>query len=212
MVQRDKSDFCGVLKNIFFKEMIVEECEKKGVTESKSKNDDRAKIFTNCFATAAMTIDRLHGNTLNSVSVMQHLIESAEKIEKGNIKEIEQMLMTQAKALDYIFYETLNKLVGLEMIHHLQVFTDVALKAQNQSRKTLVALAELKHPKRTTFIKQQNNAVNQQVNNEGKPVIKNSEKNKKVANELLEQKESIGIGSKAIINTNAKMEQHNERN
>ena len=32
-----------------------------------------------------------------------------------------------------------------------------------------MALADLKNPKRTTFIKQQNNAVNQQVNNEVSP-------------------------------------------
>lgn len=40
-----------------------------------------------------------------------------------------------------------------------------ALKAQNQCRQTLAALAEIKNPRRTTLIGQQNNATNQQVNN-----------------------------------------------
>ena len=146
------------------------------------------EVYTNCFASAALAIDRLHGKNLDSVTVMQNLMESAKKIENGDITEIEDMLMTQSKALDYMFYETLNKLVNLDMLHQLQVFTDIALRVQNQSRKTLVALAELKHPKRTTFIKQQNNAVNQQINNGYEPTITNSEKNKIVANELLEEK------------------------
>lgn len=191
----------------------MKKCDKKESPNSKPKNDDKAKVYTNCFASAAMAIDQLHGNTLGSASVMQSLMDSSEKIENGNIKEVEQMLMTQAKALDYMFYETLNKLVGLDMLQQLQVFTDIALKAQNQSRKTLVALAELKHPRRTTFIKQQNNAVNQQVNNSNKQAIKNSEKNKKVANELLEDKneqwldrraEKIAIPENTPVETMAK--------
>jgi hypothetical protein len=41
----------------------------------------------------------------------------------------------------------------------------IALKAQNKSRQTLVTLIEFKNPTKTTFIRQQNNAISQQVNN-----------------------------------------------
>ncbi|MGH8646968.1 MAG: hypothetical protein ACREX4_21935 [Gammaproteobacteria bacterium] len=63
----------------------------------------------------------------------------------------------------------------------------LALKAQNQCRQTLAALAEIKNPRRTTFIGQQNNATNQQVNNVGGPseTRKNPETRE---NELLEAK------------------------
>lgn len=47
---------------------------------------------------------------------------------------------------------------------------------------------ELKNPSRATFIKQQNNAITQQVNNEVKSNHKNFENPEKVANELLEIK------------------------
>ena len=71
------------------------------------------------------------------------------------------------------------------MINQIEVFINIAFRAQSQCRKTLAVLAELKHPRRTTFIKQQNNAITQQVNNEVKSNPKNFEK---VANELLEIK------------------------
>jgi len=157
-------------------------------TKSSEDNTTAAKVFTNCFASAALAINKLHGHKLNSAAVMQNLMESADRIEKGSVIEIDQMLMTQAKALDYLFYETLNKLPGINMINQLLAYADIALKAQNQSRKALVALAEIMHPKRTTFIKQQNNAVNQQVNNAPESTLEASEKKEIISNELLENK------------------------
>jgi len=100
------------------------------------------------------------------------------------MNEIEAMLITQAKSLEYLFYDALTKLPNSN-IEHAEILANIALKAQTGCRKTLMTLAELKHPRRaTTFIKQQNNAITQQVNNsvESKPEpIKN---NKKIANKL----------------------------
>lgn len=70
------------------------------------------------------------------------------------------------------------------MVNQLEVFAGMAFKAQSQSRKTLAVLAELKSPRRTTFIKQQNNAITQQVNNGVQSKSQNSEK---VTNELLSE-------------------------
>ena len=48
-----------------------------------------------------------------------------------------------------------------------------------------MALADLKHPRRsTTIIKQQNNAITQQVNNNVKSEACEIENNKNIANEL----------------------------
>lgn len=47
-----------------------------------------------------------------------------------------------------------------------EVFGRLALRAQEQQRKTLKTLADIRSPKRATFIKRQvNQAINQQVNN-----------------------------------------------
>ena len=63
----------------------------------------------------------------------------------------------------------------------------MALKAQTQCRATLETLAEVKNPRVTTFVRQQNNAQQQQVNNGvldlTQPV--RTEKNVNQSNELL---------------------------
>ncbi|STX44502.1 Uncharacterised protein [Legionella donaldsonii] len=153
---------------------------------------------TNCLASAAMAIDHLHGRgrLLDVSTVLDQLEASANKVSDGNLKEVEQMLMTHAKTLDYIFYDALKQLADLNMINHIEVFSNIAFRAQSQCRKTLATLAELKHPRRVTFVKQQNNAINQQVNNGVESESGNFKKNKKFANELISEvaHEKVDIG------------------
>jgi len=181
-----------------------EEIERRA--KRKQEQIDNAKRHTNCFASAALAISNLHGR-LDSGAAMDKLLNSAEKINKGNISEIEEMLMTQAKTLDYLFYDAINKLANLDMINQIEVFTNIAFRAQAQGRKTLATLAEIKHPKRTTFIHKQNNAI--QVNH---AVKSSSEKNKissEVANELLEVKNEQWLDTRAAtspITDDSKME------
>ena len=166
----------------------------------KQKKIDQAEIHTNCFASAAMTLNNLHGHgrVLDCPTVMSELIKSAKRVTNGNITEIEQMLMTQAKTLDYIFYDALGKLVDVNMINQIQVFTDIAFRSQAQCRKTLAVLAELKHPRRTTFIKQQNN---QQINNAVKIENPTILANKVVSEVCLEKMDSRGTIDTISINT-----------
>lgn len=106
------------------------------------------------------------------------------------------MLMTQAQTLDALFHRMIRKMANSEILTHFQTCAELGLKAQNQSRQTLAVLAELKHPKRTTFIKQQNNSINQQVNNN---LSQKNEKNiENRANELLseDKHEKMDIGTK----------------
>ncbi|RAP38505.1 hypothetical protein B1207_01055 [Legionella quinlivanii] len=149
----------------------------------------RSKIQVNCFAQSALAIDSLHGRgkLLDVPTVMQGLIDGAQKITENNTKEIEQMLFTHAKTLDCVFYDALSQLADCQMINQIEVYANIAFRAQNQSRKALLALAELKNPRRATFIKQQNNAINQQVNNTSQEKVKNFENSDKFANELLKE-------------------------
>jgi hypothetical protein len=124
---------------------------------------------------------------LDAPTVMDQLANSANKVSDSNLKEVEQMLMTQAKTLDYIFYDALKQLADVNMINQIEVFSNIAFRAQSQCRKILATLAELKHPRRVTFVKQQNNAINQQVNNRIESESGNFKKNKKFANELISE-------------------------
>jgi hypothetical protein len=77
----------------------------------------------------------------------------------------------------------------------------MALKAQSQCRTSIEALAEIKYPKSATFIRQQNVASQQQVNNgqaEGlAPPRPAREKDITPANELLEAKDGKRLDSGA---------------
>lgn len=156
---------------------------------SKQSGIEQATVYTDCLASAALAMGRLHSG-LDTCTLMEILSKSADKVQAGGLDEIEQMLITQAKALDFFFYQILGKLADAQGIKSIQAFTDIALRAQNQSRKTLSTLAEIKHPRRTTFINQQNNAVNQQVNNAQE--VGNFQNHKKVANELIDNEVVYG--------------------
>jgi hypothetical protein len=149
---------------------------------------NNAKANVSCFANAALTFGRLQN--MDELTVMDELMRGAEKIGEGDTKDIERMLLTHAKMLDYLFYDILRKLPGLNMMNQIEAIFNIAFRAQNQSRKALMALAEIKNPRRTMFIKQQNNAVNQQINHTEAGQLKEFKNSDKIANELLEFKEN----------------------
>jgi hypothetical protein len=106
-------------------------------------------------------------------------------IQNGDLKQIEAALYSQALILEDYFIRMLKKASVAREFNHIQILAQIALKTQNQCRTTLSALAEIKHPKRAVFIRQQNNAINQQVtNNES---VEGSENISTSKNELLKE-------------------------
>lgn len=84
----------------------------------------------------------------------------------GDTKAIERMLLAQSVVLQSMFANYMTRASRTDMLPKLQAFAELALKAQNQCRRTLATLAEIRNPRRAMFVKQVNNAVNQQVNND----------------------------------------------
>jgi hypothetical protein len=170
--------------------------------EIKQKAEKRSKIYTNSVITAALTIDAIHSESLDIDTVADKLTQSTQRVINGNIRDIEMMLITQAETLNVLFHRTLTQITNIQMINQLQTFMDIALRAQNQCIKTLAVLAELKNPRRATFIKQQNNAINQQVNNATTP--ENFQNSEKLSNELISEvtheKMDIGGANKTVTN------------
>lgn len=94
------------------------------------------------------------------------LEQFSDAISQGNTRRLERLLYAQAEILNTLFTRSVSKLNHAQTLEGLRAHSEIAFKAQNQCRRTVAALTELKHPKKKpTFIKQQNNAVNQQVNN-----------------------------------------------
>ncbi len=137
----------------------------ESATKLKLQAIERSEIYTDPVITSAITINSINNCRLDTTSVAKALAQNASKVVNGDISEIELMLITQAQTLNALFHYTLLRASDVQMINQIQVFSDIALRAQNQSRKTLAVLAELKNPRRAVFIKHQNNAINQQVNN-----------------------------------------------
>jgi hypothetical protein len=92
--------------------------------------------------------------------------QGTEALERGDMSHLEAMLYSQTETLNTLFQVSIAKAQAGEYLSQVELHTDLALKAQNQCRRTIGAIAELKEPKKATFIKQQNNAVNQQINSE----------------------------------------------
>ena len=104
---------------------------------------------------------------------------------EGKNAPIEAMLMAQACTLDLMFNKLVRTARNCEYLNGTELYSNMAFKAQKQCRQTLLALNEIHHPRRTTFVSQQNNAFNQQVNNNS--TEKDFQKNS--ANELLTEVE-----------------------
>lgn len=149
--------------------------------KAKQKAITSAEICTRSIPSAAHTIDALNYDSLDIDTLINNLNHDVDRVVEGDTRKLEAILMTQVQTLNVLFHRTLKQVGHSDFVQHMQIFSDIALKAQNQCIKTLAVLANMKSPQRTTFIKQQNNAINQQVVNGENP------ENKKVfANELLE--------------------------
>lgn len=144
------------------------------IAEDKSKSRERllAEVgFSPCGANAntarAFAVD--FAGELHISDAIDVLRTKAARVQQGDMSEMEATLTAQAVALDAIF-NGLAKRAALNMGQYMgacETYLRLALKAQAQCRATVETLAEIKYPKAATFVRQQNVAYQQQVNNGG---------------------------------------------
>jgi len=102
---------------------------------------------------------------LDIFCLISALKENSEQVVKGDMQLIETMLITQAQTLDAIFNNMAVRSYNSEYLKPMDHKMRLALKAQSQCRATLETLANIKNPPHLAFVKQQNVAYQQQVNN-----------------------------------------------
>lgn len=108
----------------------------------------------------------LMGNNLDMGELVDCLRESCERVNGGDLSDLEAMLVTQATTLQTLFGSLARRAANQEHLRQYETFMGLALKAQAQSRATISALVDLKFPRQATFVKQANIAHGpQQVNN-----------------------------------------------
>ncbi len=94
------------------------------------------------------------------------LEEVFKQVKNGDLSVPEEMLISQAFALNVAFNSLAARAARQEDASTMQMLMNLCFKAQNQSRATLDSLRQLKQPSQTTFVKQANIAQgHQQVNN-----------------------------------------------
>lgn len=169
------------------------------MTTSKSKKIARAPVAEkNCegltngdlitgFELPALEIIRAY--TRSSVPVEEivaSLRDHAKAVNAGDLTLAESMLMNQAIALQGMFADLASRAVVQGSLQARQVLTQLALKAQANSRATLQTLVEAKNPRQVAFVKQTNVAQTQQVNNgTASPSPARTRKTKTTPNKLI---------------------------
>ena len=144
------------------------------VAEEEGKTRERQKAelgLSSTVANAATSSNFAQGSfgviaLSEAVGVMR---EKIARVKACDLSDVEATLTAQAATLDTVFNE-LARRAALNMGEHLgatESYLRLAFKAQAQCRATLETLAEVKSPKAATFVRQQNVAYQQQVNNGG---------------------------------------------
>lgn len=118
--------------------------------------------------------------------VYSEITKQVSEVLEGNTNRIEIMLTAQAKTLDLLFNAMITRSFKAKHFDSVRYHMDIALRAQNLCRKTLLALDTVKNPPQKQIVGQQNIAFNQQVNNGTLDIQTPSSFKIKPENELLE--------------------------
>lgn len=163
--------------------MAKKKTEKDSRTASEQKEYDKKVGFVLVSAAggSANALGRIYEQA-DFLTTLNYLHDVDKKVQKGNFYLIEDMLISQAHVLHALFNTQSSAAVRAEYVPEAEMHATMAFRAQNQCLRTLRTLLEYKNPKRATFIKQQNNAINQQIN-QGE---EKKENEINPANELLE--------------------------
>jgi hypothetical protein len=115
------------------------------------------------------------------------IVDAAERVNRGDLGDLEAMLTAQAVTLNAVFTELAHR-ARINMGEHLDAadrYTRLALKAQGQCRATVETLAAIKNPP-VVFARQANIAHGpQQVNNGLSPA--NPQQSSRAGNPEIEQ-------------------------
>ena len=145
---------------------------------------------------AALSINGIYKQQMDVGVLVENLQKQVDEVLAGDLSRVEGMLIMQAQTLNVLFNRMTSKMMDSEFHSSVEMYSNVALRAQNQCRQTLAVLSDLKRPQQTTVVQQQNLAINQQVNNPALP--QGSKEKTKSANELLEVAHGSVDGGTAI--------------
>lgn len=130
---------------------------------------EKARTMIRPTVGAGLTVRRfnMEAGELSVTELIDELAAQAKLATDGNMERGEALLIAQAHSLDAIFNSLARRAV-LNMGEYLDAadrYLRLALKAQSQCRATIVALADIKHPRPVAYVQQANIGQAVQVNN-----------------------------------------------
>lgn len=175
----------------------VEKLVRKTVTVQVNKDDTKevmaekyARVMLSPEFAAFRVLSCADGKTgsfecIDVPILFDHLRKHAAAVSSGDMTQAEAMLINQATALQTLFARLAERAMGQGHMPNLEAFMRLSLRAQNQCRATLEALAAIKNPP-VIFAKQANiSGGHQQINNGVPAIASHAEKNINQPNELL---------------------------
>ena len=132
------------------------------------KKRDSLLVVESSFLNAAVT--ETFGKSLlpnmDISKISDNIRQSVRGVQNGNLEELEDMLVGQAKSLETMFANLARRANAQEYLQQFTTYMNLALKTQAQSRATIQAIVELKYPRQVVVTQQANfSAGHQQVNN-----------------------------------------------
>lgn len=147
-----------------------ENCPALQPTEAQieAKKNHIAKVAMSPEFSAASVVAAYNREVeLDFFTLMAQLEAQHASLAADNLAQAENMLLSQAVALQAIFTKLAVRAMSTTGQDQIQCMLGLALRAQSGSRATLQTLGELKNPRHTTFVKQANIAQGQQQVNNG---------------------------------------------
>ena len=166
------------------KKAVSKEVQKPATSPAVSKEIKMTRAILNrpeVTASAAInsvlnTVNLQDAAGLDVIEAQRLLKQQAQVVKEGDLTAIEGVLVAQLQVLHQSFSVCMAKGFGCKNMENILAYTHLALKMQEQTRRTASTLASIKAPRQTAFIKQQvNTAQNQQVING--PVANHTSKN-----------------------------------
>ena len=118
-------------------------------------------LLNGAYAVAALNIGRgiAEGHEHTS-AIVEALEAGVERLRLGDIGAVEEILFVELQLLHSLTNRWLMKALNSNNPDVLKTFAGLALKSQEQARKTGQVIAEIKNPKRVQFIRSQLNQLN----------------------------------------------------
>lgn len=169
----------------------------KGSVEKGGKKSCLNELLVHPLVHSLICLDAMYGNSIDSnQKIIDELTSESKKIRGDSLSSIEDILANQLIVMQGVVSSLMLKSNRTQSFGQSTVYLDLALKAQNNLRKTAESLVNIKRPQNTTVIKNSSQNLNQQINIE--KIFKSPDKVdiKNQTNELLTTTQTLDINAK----------------